>query len=103
MHGADCYRVTIIMCPEGSSPYARGRFTSDVKNDCLTRFIPVCTGQICAKPVRVSAAAVHPRMHGADTKFLKEIPAVDTLSIPVTLDFYDKFSMYYFFEMYFCG
>ena len=29
---------------------------------------------------------VHPRTHGADTKFLKEIHAVDILSIPVTLD-----------------
>ena len=27
----------------------------------------------------------------------------DALSIPIILDLYDKFSMYYFFEMYFCG
>lgn len=49
------------------------------------------------------ADEAHPRTHGADTKFLKEFSMADALSIPIILDLYDKFSMYYFFEMYFCG
>lgn len=61
------------------------------------------TGQIMPFFTKLVHTGAHPRVYGADTKFLKEIPTVDTLSIPVTLDFYDKFSMYYFFEMYFCG
>ena len=107
----------------GASPYARGGFYGTVPDIAPVRLIPVRTGRISfvyspALRIRVhprthgadrfspggfSPPRVHPRTHGADTKFLKEFSMADALSIPIILDLYDKFSMYYFFEMYFCG
>lgn len=61
------------------------------------------TGRMFIQTLKVMITQAHPRTHGADTKFLKKFSMADALSIPIILDLYDKFSMYYFFEMYFCG
>ena len=87
----------------GASPYARGGFYDHEYKVQAVKGIPVRTGRISFVYSPALRIRVHPRTHGADTKFLKDFSMADALSIPIILDLYDKFSMYYFFEMYFCG
>lgn len=103
VYGADHFPQKFHNFAIGSFPCVRGRFFSVKKQVLSQGFIPVCTGQIKLYKHTNVWNTVHPRVYGADTKFLKEIPTVDVLLIPVVSDLYDKVSMYHFFEIYFCG
>ena len=86
----------------GSSPCIRGRFFS-VKEHVLSQgLIPVYTGQISGRNLNSQPIEAHPRVYGADTKFLKQIPVVSK-PFSFVLDFRNRISMYHFRLVYFCG
>ena len=67
-----------------------------------TGLIPVYTGQIHHFLAQSRTAEAHPRVYGADTKFLKQIPVVSK-PFSFVLDFRNRISMYHFRLVYFCG
>lgn len=82
MYGADRLVVAELFVAQGSSPHTRGRSSFLWCHDHRIRFIPVYTGQIHKELLQNPVLPVHPRIHGADTKFPKKIPATEGWLLP---------------------
>ena len=76
VHGTDARTIRKKSCCMGSSPCIRGRRQRTDATSTGTRFIPVYTGQTGPTISVIIRIGIHPRVYGADTKFLKRIPVV---------------------------
>lgn len=102
-YGADESFPIISAVSVGSSPYTRGGYLEYIVTMNTYRFIPVRTGRIEKLKSLKRMDSVHPRTHGADTKFLKKISMIDKSLTPSISNFCNRTSMCYFGWMHFCG
>lgn len=73
VYGADHFPQKFHNFAIGSSPCIRGGLYSGMKMTGNGRFIPVYTGRILPNVLYLIYDKVHPRVYGADTKFLKNL------------------------------
>lgn len=73
VYGADHFPQKFHNFAIGSSPCIRGGFFKDIFFFSDFRFIPVYTGRILPNVLYLIYDKVHPRVYGADTKFLKNL------------------------------